>query len=399
MTLHYDKVRLVLGGEELAIVEGYEIREGILNQPSTFALKLGHGGVTRELLEKYPENTPFQLFIGPAPIQYGFIDGPETGDGSGATQVTFEGSDLGSRIHEAYVSSDLSFPADTTYTELLRHALKAVGLGDAFIHPDNDANRKSHAGAMVVATAPTIEETTLEDGSASQQIVPGTSRTVYQSVTAKFGTRWGEFLKTQFDHGGLFWWADCSGGFVITSPSRQQEPVYRIVRRRGITNAPVNVLRHNFKKNIRKRFTKCVVAGHGGGRNFGRTKNQGEYVDEEMAALLGGEDVKTLQHHDPKARDPKAAFAMARRKIAEANRNGWQLNYTVAGHTAPSLLGGGESRAVWTPDTMVEVDDDELGLKGLFYIEACTHSRGPQTTSTIHLMRPQDLIFADPDSQ
>ncbi len=399
MTLHYDPVRLVLGGEELTIVEGYDIREGILNQPSSFALKLGHGGVTRELLDKYPENTPFQLFIGPAPIQYGFTDGPETGDGGGATQVTFEGRDLGARIHDAFIASDLSFPADKTYTELLQAALKAVGLPDAFIHPDNNANRKSHAGKITVTTAPTIEETTLEDGSTSQQVVPGTSRTVYQTVKAKLGTRWGEFLKTQFDRAGLFWWADGSGGFVITAPNPNQEPVARIIRRRGYTTDPVNVLRHSFKKNIKGRYTKCVVYGQGGGRNFGRTKNTAEYVDEEMAALLGGENVKPLHVHDPHSKNTQQAAAMARRKIAEANRNGWQLNYTLAGHSAPSLLGGGDSRAILTPDTMVEVDDDELGIKGLFYVEACTHSRGPQTTSTVHLMRPQDLIFADPGSE
>lgn len=400
MTLHHDPVRLVLGGEELSIVQGYEIREGVLNQPSTFALKLGHGGVTRELLEKYPPNTQFQLFIGPAPVQYGFTNGFTTGDSSGATLVTFKGADLGARIHRAFIDSDLSFPADKTYKELFEAALKAVGLEGAFIHPDNNANRKAHAGKTVVTTAPTVDEITLEDGSTSLQVVPGTSRTVYATVKAKLGTRWGEFLKSQFDHAGLFWWADCSGGFVITAPNPNQDPVARIVRRRNHTNAPVNVLRHSFQNDVEKRFTKCVVYGHGGGRNFGRTKNKAEWIDEEMSKLLGGEDVQPLHVHDTKARDPKQAAAMARRKIAEVNRNGWQLNYTVAGHTAPSLIGGGESRAVWTPDTMIDVDDEELGIRRLLYLESCTHTVGPQgTETTVHLMRPEDLIFADPDSE
>jgi hypothetical protein len=48
---------------------------------------------------------------------------------------------------------------------------------------------------------------------------------------------------------------------------------------------------------------------------------------------------------------------------------------------------------------MVEVDDDELGIRGLFYIESVTHTRGPHTESTVHLMRPEDLIFADPGSE
>jgi prophage tail gpP-like protein len=399
MTLHYDQVRLVLGGEELAIVEKYEIREGVLNQPSSFSLTLGHGGLAAELLAKYPPNTQFQLFIGPAPVQYGYTTGPSTGDSGGATSVTFAGKDLGGRIHKAFINSDLSFPADRTYKELFEAALKAVGLEGAFIHPDNNANRKAHVGKDVVTTAPTVDEITLEDGSTSLQTVPGTSRTVYRTVKAKLGTRWGEFLKSVFDRAGLFWWADASGGFVITSPNPNQDPVARIVRRRLHTNAPVNVIRHSFRNDIDQRFTKCVVYGQGGGRNFGRTKNQSEWIDEEMSRFLGGADVQPLHYHDTKSRSPQQAAAMARRKIAEVNRNGWQLNYTLAGHTAPSLIGGGDSRAVWTPDTMVEVDDEELNIKGLFYVEACTHIRNPDSQTTVHLMRPQDLIFADPDSE
>lgn len=398
MSLHYDPITLHLGGDEIKIVENYEIREGIINQPGAFSIRLGFGGVTRQLLNSYPPNTTFRLFVGPAPIMYGFTDGFTTGDGNGATQVTFKGRDLGARIHDAFIDSDLSFPADRTYKELLQAALKAVGLGDAPIDKSNEANRRSHAGKIVVQDAPTVTEGTLEDGTQGQVVVPGTSRTVYQTITAKFGTRWGEFLKTQFDRAGLFWWADASGGFVLSAPNPKQEPVYRIVRRRGITNAPVNVIRHSFSNDISKRFTKCVVAGHGGGRNFGRSKNHGEWVDKEMSDLLGGDDIKPLHVHDTHARDVKMANAMARRKIAEANRNGYQLNYTLAGHTAPSLKGGAGSRAVWTPDTMVDVDDDELGIKGLFYIESCTHTRSPQTETTIHLMRPEDLIFADPDA-
>jgi hypothetical protein len=274
MTLYYDPVRLVLGGEELSITESYEIREGILNQPSGFSLTLGSGAVTRELLQKYPPNTQFQVFIGNSPCLFGYTDGFSTGDSGGATQVTFKGRDLGARIHDAFISAELSFPADKTFTALLQEALKAVGLASTPIHADNNANRKSHAGKIVVTTAPTIEETTLEDGSAGpQQVVPGTSRTVYQTVKAKLGTRWGEFLKTQFDRAGLFWWADCSGGIVLTAPNPNQDPVYRIIRKRGITNDAGQRASAQLQNDISHRYTKCVVYGHGGGRNFGRTKN------------------------------------------------------------------------------------------------------------------------------
>jgi hypothetical protein len=45
---------------------------------------------------------------------------------------------------------------------------------------------------------------------------------------------------------------------------------------------------------------------------------------------------------------------------------------------------------------MCEVDDDELGVYGTFYVEACTHSRSNEggTITTVHLCKPSDMVFA-----
>ena len=67
------------------------------------------------------------------------------------------------------------------------------------------------------------------------------------------------------------------------------------------------------------------------------------------------------------------------------------LSYTLAGHTTPRI--GGRDRVVWAVDTVVEVDDQELGIAGTFWIEAVEFSRGPETNTTITLMRPGDLVF------
>jgi prophage tail gpP-like protein len=91
--------------------------------------------------------------------------------------------------------------------------------------------------------------------------------------------------------------------------------------------------------------------------------------------------------------DEQAEF-FARRKLAESRRTGWQLTYTVAGHSTRAI--GGLGRAVWTPDTVVEVEDDEFGLRDLFYIEAVDFRR-PPTTTTLTLMRTGDLVFGSDD--
>jgi hypothetical protein len=50
---------------------------------------------------------------------------------------------------------------------------------------------------------------------------------------------------------------------------------------------------------------------------------------------------------------------------------------------------------VWAPDTIVDVDDDEFGISGQFWVESVTFKR-PPTTTTLVLMRPSDLVFGEP---
>jgi prophage tail gpP-like protein len=79
--------------------------------------------------------------------------------------------------------------------------------------------------------------------------------------------------------------------------------------------------------------------------------------------------------------------------MAESRRQGWRLSYTVAGHTAGCPLGG---RVNWAPDTLIEVNDERLGIREeVFWVESVTFNGSPQSTTTIELMRPRDLIFGD----
>jgi prophage tail gpP-like protein len=54
-------------------------------------------------------------------------------------------------------------------------------------------------------------------------------------------------------------------------------------------------------------------------------------------------------------------------------------------------------RAVWAPDTVVRVLDDEHGISGDFWIEGVTFrgSSSHGTTTELTLMRPEDLVFGE----
>lgn len=384
-----DRVRLVLGDEEPRVIESYEVKSSVLTQPAAFSLRLGHGGVARELLQRYPPKTPFKLFIGDVLQQTGETDGRPRAEGStGATELVIRGRDSLAPLHDGFVDSERSY-ADETYSGLVRKVLAEVGLGDRRLHASGNADRRMKAGVPVVELAPprTVDEI-MQDASSGAATV-GVVRQVLQ---AKLGERWHEFVRRHIDRAGLFLWAAADGSFILSEPNWRQKPTYRITRRRGQARNQVNVTRAEYEDSTVPRYSGVVIYGRGGGRKFGRAKSKAAYLDDEM---INWGYRRLLVLRDANVQTIAQAEYLGRRKIAEGRRAGWQLVYTLSGHTLPSLVGGG--RAVVVPDTIAEVDDDEFGLYGIFYVEGVEYRRQPQTETTVRLMRTDDLVFGSDD--
>jgi prophage tail gpP-like protein len=385
-----DSVRLTLGGDAVKIYGRYEVASSVFEQPAAFSMKLGSTGTARELAKRYPPHTPFALQIAGRTIQTGRLDGCTLSTSGGGTDIALRGRDALAPLYDAFIASERSF-SNTSYLELLKDVLKLIGLSDVQVKPDNIANRKAISGAKTITAKPlnqdqfnviTNEQYTLTSG--------GTGKTVINTLKAKLGERWHQFLESELKKAGLFLWAGADGALRIARPTADQAPLYRIIHRRGTNRDTSNVISAELRNDVAQRYTRAVVYGRGGGRKFGRTKIRAELVDPEISKLLGGVDRKEIVYHESECDSVKAAEFMARRRIAEANRNGWELVYTVSGHTVPGLQSG---RLVWTPDTVVDVEDDELGVNGPYYIASVTFERGPETTTKLSLMRPQDLVF------
>ena len=180
---------------------------------------------------------------------------------------------------------------------------------------------------------------------------------------------------------------------MLSRPNVTQQAVAKILRKRGKNPGDhrSNVIAARWRLDTTHRFSDVAISTRGGGRKFGRSKELGEYVDEGMENWGFH---RTLVLRDKTCTNGKQAEFLAHRHIAEANRKGFVLEYKMRGHTAISLIDG--SRSVWTPDTIVQVEDEEFGLSGLFWVESVTFRRPPSTT-TISLMRPCDLVFGGDD--
>lgn len=379
-----DRVGLSLAGDEVRIFEEYNVHTAILQQPAAFSTRLSAGKrLARELIASYPPGpkTPFTLTIGPYRQFTGEIDAIDVAGATGSTSVSFRGRDMLARLHDADIEAEKTFE-NLSHADLLREALKDVGLGDRRVEISNDANVNVRTGTRVKIIAPPVTPSEI------RRVKTGAGEKIV--VTAKLGESWLTFLQRHFEKLGLFCWADAEGHFVLSRPNKFQQPLYTFVRQRGQRANVCNVVDAHFSNDTSKRFSEVVIFARSGGKKHGRNHIHDGFVDQEMVDL--GFKRRRV-YRDANVNDAREASAYAARKLGEINRASWRLVYTVSGHTAPAIDGG---RAVIVPDTMAQIEDDELGINEPLYVESCEY-RSPPRTTTITFMRPRDIVFGDFD--
>lgn len=396
-----DSVRLRLAGEEVVIAESWEVRDSVLSQPANWQVRLGWGDVAAALISKYPPRTPFQLYVGGALQFSGRTDARAARQGEGAaTEIEIRGRDALAPIHDTYVRAVVGVNV-STYADLVWYALQQVGLAPkaqktidpTILRTDNNANRSIKAGVAITAILPhrTVEQI-LEDAGLGGPNVG----VVHTTPQAKLNETWHHFIRRHIDRAGLMLWAGADGSFVLAAPNPNQQPTYNLVRHTGDPTLGANVVAMDFEDDATHRHSEALVYGRGGGKVLGRVKAKGGFLDAEMTEL-GYQ--QPIVYRDANVHSVAEAAYFARRKLAEERRGGWRLEYTVSGHTLPYAQGAATDRAVIVPDTIVSVDDQELGLSGHYYIETVVRRRSPQTTTTLRLMRPEDLVFGADDEE
>lgn len=437
-----DTLYVSLNQQRVVTSTSWEHTEGILSQPCSWSLSLGWGGVAKDLLAKYPKGTPFQLYVGSVLQANGKIDAVGASQPvGGATTVTIRGRDALAKLHDTYVRA--AIPVNVvTYAELVWYALQQCGLAPGkqpastgaggtgkagghrtvneilasgsntpspggssgqpvplgtidpkILSTDNAANRAIKAGVPIRAILPhrTVQQI-LDDAG---EVGPNTG--ACQTLpTAKLGETWHRFLRRYLDRAGLMLWAAANGSYILSAPNGDQDPTYVLARGTGDPKQGTNVVGYEYLDDATHRHTEYIIYGRGGGKALGRTKAKGGVLDQDL--LSAGYVDQPIVFRDANVHSNAEAAFFARRKNAEERRNGFRLEYTIAGLTLPYIGRGTAARAVVTPDTVVAVDDQELGITDNFYIESVTRRRSPQTTTSIRLMRVDDLVFGDPDA-
>ncbi len=389
-----DSCSIQIAGQRMLYAESWEIDEAILSQPAKFTVRIGWQDTALSLFYNtcHPR-TLVQLFINGALQMSGRIDRAalKQAQGEGGQSLEVTGRDLLAPVYDGHVRAETSFK-DSTYFEMVKTVFKSCGIDPSKLQRTNTNNRSLKAGIPIseIAPAQVVDQI--------QQVVPGTIGAISANLHARAGMGRLEYLRKQLDRAGLMLWAAADGTFVLSAPNASQKPSYTIYRSISPSNGAnwrsdgtTNILAWSLEDDATNRHSEIIIYGRGGGRKAGAKKSKAFYDDAEM---LGWGYDQAVIHRDEYVQTGAQAAYLARRKIAEARREGYKLEYVIAGHTLP-VGTDPHTRAVVTPDTTVQVYDEVLGLDGVFYVEGVKRTRGPETSTTIRLMRPVDLVFGD----
>lgn len=396
-----DIVSIKLNGVELgaglgsvngrSIIESYEVKISVFQQPAATTVRIGWSKLVAQLYRESPPNSPFSFSIAGTKVLTGSVYGRGVPSAQAAC-LELKVRDYMARLFDDEIQDEISF-TNKTYFSLTRTVLNIVGMSEQpntfKLLADNDANR------AVISRAKAKKRKRKNQTQVVEQIETGVgaggAKIVRTTIKANVGTSYYNFLQEQYKLAGLFLWCTADANFVLARPTADQEPAYSILVEEDQPLTGARMVDRVHEDNTTQRHTGYIVYGRAGTGTEGRTKLIGTYVDAEMASY-GFSHNRVI--HDDDVKSQAEADYLARRACAEERRQGWKLEYTVSGHILPSTKGT-NGYLIWAQDMVCEVEDHELGLFGKYYIQDVTFRRNPHMTTTISLMRPEDLVFAE----
>jgi prophage tail gpP-like protein len=369
-----DRVALRIAGQDVAIAKQYDVQISMLTQPAAFSLTLGSAQLAATVLKQFPIGSEFELVVGGNVQFVGVIDGFVSSDSRSGNSLSLRGRDRLGAVIDQRVRTEESM-ATATVRELVERVLERSLLGKDFtLFTDDSAGRALRTGKP-----------------GGGDVAGDDEEGVQPDVQFKVGETYYGFLKRELDRLGFFLWCSATGDFVLSRPDATQKALYALARSAHRDGAPGSsrIIASSFRNETTQRFNIFEVHGRGGGGEETCVNVIGRYIDREMFAF--GLAKAMVKKDDTCTSEAQAEF-LARRMCAETRRNGWSLEYTIAGHTTTTKSGG---VATWAPDTVVDVADEVHGIYGSHYIEGVRFSRGPETTTTLTMMRPEDVVFGE----
>lgn len=412
-----DQITLLLVDSGLQIKQwvDYGFNSNFLTPTDGWSLTIGGEIVTKGLAEALVPGAKVILSLNGLDQCSGYIDGIEisTDRGSGL-QYKIDGRDSLAPVIDGHIDPRTHFKESQSLEEVLRSVFEPFGFKNFII--DNDAARSLKTG---------LKTGHFKKGGRRQ----GKAIAAYKLRQLRPQAHEGAFafvarISQRF---GLWIWSSPDGETIILGePDFEQEASYKLLRNRAATT----IIGGSCKYDTAEQPTIILADGFSGGGEFGKSRIRAKCVHPILGYDASGAmlpHVKTIFDKHAEATEIKLPFADSTNlayKRARANRiasrplylhddesktleqltkyvqremalrlqKSITVSYTVEGHAYQA----GGAYIPWTPETIVDVDDEVFGIKGRMYVLGRTFrkSRSGGTTTTLDLILPGSLKFA-----
>jgi prophage tail gpP-like protein len=391
-----DSVTLELPEAGIVITnwESYGFDSDFLTPSDGFHFQIGDD-VTDQQLDALQSGAEVVLKINDAIQASGYIDDVDIwSDRSSGTRVAITGRDKLAYAVDSGVDPRLQINEGQTLEDLVADVLVPFGFRDYLV--DNEANRdvlKGKRGSKTTKKGKPLKSFVLH------QTKPYPNEGAFQ------------FVARVAQRHGLWIWATADGtALVIGKPDFDQAPSYHLRRKRGDgERSQNNVLTGNVRRAGMDQPSVILASGFSGGGDFPHAGLRSAVVNPaviaDVASVINAwPTVKFLQTnfsvvpfenkrarpvyiHDPDSKTQEQLDNFVLRELSLRMRKAVTASYSVAGHIS--------NGAVWTVDTIVNVDDDVGRLHEPMWVlgRSFYQSRSGGTLTQLELIRPGSLVF------
>ena len=196
-----------------------------------------------------------------------------------------------------------------------------------------------------------------------------------------------EFISRNIRRFGLWMWATADGGIVLSGPEYDQQPSYKIIRRRG--GRTVQWKDANYRWDRTSVPTYVYVRGKSTQKEWEKTTVFGVVQDPNRKNRII--EPAYISHDEAKTKENAEAFA--RQELSKLKQNERVYTVTAVGHK-DQVTGN-----VFAVDTLATVDDEFTGVQETMYVMGRTFRKdlGGGTTTELRCVPLGAIQFSDVD--
>ena len=390
-------LKLVDVGGDLKTFTEYSYNENFLTPTDGFSFTIADDGNEFDswVVDQIKIGSEVALYVNDKIQASGYVDAFEIRNSrSGGTVVTIEGRDKLSTAVDGHIDPRIKFKESDTLLQILERVFGEFGF--SVFTETNEANRNIITGAVRGLKAS-------KKGRELKSFRAAQLKPFPQEGAFAFASR----ISQRF---GLWIWLASDGKTVVVSkPDFDQEPRYRLQRKRGAASSQNNILEGGARYDGTDQPTILYAFSQGGGGEFEKAKLRfgqrnpvctapnvediiKRYPDVPVKGAVGSfafnnKRARPLFLQDDESKTQEQLEYFAQREMSLHARKALVCHYEVAGHTC--------NGQPWCVDTIVDVDDDIARVDGTMWIQsrAFSKSRSGGTKTSLELIRRGSLIF------